>query len=193
MNELGFPIISLVTFFPIFGALILMFIDKEAKDTIRGTAMVFAMIEFFISLPIIFAFQSGTADMQFVERYTWVKSAGLSYFIGLDGISLWIFMLTTFLTPICVLCSWTYIQKRVKEFMICLLLLETAMLGALVSLDLILFYIFWELMLIPMYFLIGVWGGDNRIYAAVKFFIYTAAGSVSCCCQYYFSTTSTTR
>jgi len=178
MNELGFPIISLVTFFPIFGALILMFIDKEAKDTIRGTAMVFAMIEFFISLPIIFAFQSGTADMQFVERYTWVKSAGLSYFIGLDGISLWIFMLTTFLTPICVLCSWTYIQKRVKEFMICLLLLETAMLGALVSLDLILFYIFWELMLIPMYFLIGVWGGDNRIYAAVKFFIYTAAGSV---------------
>ena len=178
MNELGFPIISLVTFFPIFGALILMFIDKEAKDTIRGTAMVFAMIEFFISLPIIFAFQSGTADMQFVERYTWVKSAGLCYFIGLDGISLWIFMLTTFLTPICVLCSWTYIQKRVKEFMICLLLLETAMLGALVSLDLILFYIFWELMLIPMYFLIGVWGGDNRIYAAVKFFIYTAAGSV---------------
>jgi len=178
MNQLGFPIISLVTFFPIFGVLILMLIDKKAEDTLRGTAMVFALIEFFISLPLLFAFQNGTAAMQFVERYNWIKSAGLSYYVGIDGISIWIVMLTTFLTPICVLCSWTYIQKRVKEFMICLLLLETAMLGALVSLDLILFYVFWELMLIPMYLLIGVWGGDNRIYAAVKFFIYTAAGSV---------------
>ncbi len=178
MNELGFPIISLVTFFPIFGVLILMFIDKDAKDTLRGTAMAFALIEFIISLPLLFSFQNGTAAMQFVERYTWVKSAGLSYFVGLDGISIWIIILTTFLTPLCVLCSWTYIEKRVKEFMICLLLLETAMLGALVSLDLILFYVFWELMLIPMYLLIGVWGGDNKIYAAVKFFLYTAAGSV---------------
>ncbi len=178
MNQLGFPIISLVTFFPIFGVLILMLIDKKAEDTLRGTAMVFALIEFFISLPLLFAFRSGVVKMQFVEHYSWIKSAGLSYFVGIDGISLWIVMLTTFLTPICVLCSWTYIQKRVKEFMVCLLLLETAMLGALVSLDLILFYVFWELMLVPMYLLIGVWGGDNRIYAAVKFFIYTAAGSV---------------
>jgi NADH-quinone oxidoreductase subunit M len=178
MNQLGFPVISLVTFFPIFGVLILMFIDKKAEDTLRGTAMVFALIEFFISLPLLFSFQNGVAGMQFVERYSWIKSLGLGYYVGIDGISIWIVMLTTFLTPICVLCSWTYIQKRVKEFMICLLLLETAMLGALVSLDLILFYVFWELMLIPMYLLIGVWGGDNRIYAAVKFFIYTAAGSV---------------
>ncbi len=178
MNQLGFPIISLVTFFPIIGVLVLMLVDRKAEDTLRVTALVFALIEFFISLPLLFAFQNGTAAMQFVERYNWIKSAGLSYYVGIDGISIWIVMLTTFLTPICVLCSWTYIQKRVKEFMICLLLLETAMLGALVSLDLILFYVFWELMLIPMYLLIGVWGGDNRIYAAVKFFIYTAAGSV---------------
>ena len=178
MNQLGFPVISLVTFFPIFGVLILMFIDKKAEDTLRGTAMAFALIEFFISLPLLFSFQNGVAGMQFVEHHSWIKSLGLGYFVGIDGISIWIVMLTTFLTPICVLCSWTYIQKRVMEFMICLLLLETAMLGALVSLDLILFYVFWELMLIPMYLLIGVWGGDNRIYAAVKFFIYTAAGSV---------------
>lgn len=178
MNQLSFPIISLVTFFPIFGVLILLMIDKESEDVLRGTALAFTVIEFFISLPLIFYFNDASHTMQFVELIPWVKSFGINYYMGIDGISIWLVILTTFLTPICVLSSWTYIQKRVKEYMVCLLLLETAMLGALVSLDLILFYVFWELMLIPMYLLIGVWGGDNRIYAAVKFFLYTAAGSV---------------
>ena len=178
MNQLDFPIISLVTFFPVFGCLIILLIDKENKDVLRGAALVFSVIEFFISLPFIFYFNSATAEMQFVEQIPWVKSLGISYFVGMDGISLWIVMLTTFLTPICVLSSWNYIQKSVKEYMFCMLLLETAMLGTLVALDLVLFYVFWELMLIPMAILIGVWGGPRRIYAAVKFFLYTAAGSV---------------
>ncbi|MCK4378999.1 MAG: Fe-S-binding domain-containing protein, partial [Deltaproteobacteria bacterium] len=175
---MNFPIISLVTFFPIFGVLILLMIDKKSEDVLRGTAVAFTVIEFFISLPLIFYFNNVTHNMQFVELIPWVKSFGINYYMGIDGISLWLVILTTFLTPICVLSSWSYIQKYVKEYMVCLLLLETAMLGALVSLDLILFYVFWELMLIPMYLLIGVWGGPQKIYAAVKFFIYTAAGSV---------------
>ena len=178
MNQLNFPIISLITFFPVFCSLILMMLDKDRKELLRVTALVFSVIEFMISLPLLAYFNSGTPQMQFVEHVPWVESMGISYFMGIDGISLWIVMLTTFLTPICILSSWTYIQKHVKEYMVCFLVLETAMLGTLVSLDLILFYIFWELMLIPMYMLIGVWGGPRRIYAAVKFFIYTAAGSV---------------
>ena len=178
MNQLNFPIISLVTFFPLFGALILMLIKKEKKDVLRTAALLISLIEFVISFPILIYFKSGTHEMQFVEKIPWIKSVGINYFMGIDGISLWIIMLTTFLTPICILSSWSYIQKWVKEYMICLLFLETAMIGALVSLDLILFYVFWELMLIPMYMLIGVWGGPRRIYAAVKFFLYTAAGSV---------------
>jgi len=178
MNQLNFPIISLVTFFPILGVIVLLMIDKKSKDVLRGAAVAFSVIEFFISLPVVIYFNEVTHSMQFVELIPWVKSFGINYYVGIDGISLWLVILTTFLTPICILCSWSYIQKYVKEYMACMLLLETAMLGALVSLDLVLFYVFWELMLIPMYMLIGVWGGPQRIYAAVKFFIYTAAGSV---------------
>jgi len=178
MNQLGFPIISLVIFFPILGTLLLMLIEKERKDILRGAALVIAVIEFIISLPLLFYFDSGTPAMQFVEHVPWIQNLGISYYIGIDGISLWIVLLTTFLTPICVLSSWSYIQKWIKEYMVCMLLLETAMIGALVALDLVLFYVFWELMLIPMYMLIGVWGGPRRIYAAIKFFLYTAAGSV---------------
>jgi NADH-quinone oxidoreductase subunit M len=178
MNQLNFPYLSLLTFFPVFGAIMLMMINRKSADVLRGTALVFTVIEFFLSLPLLFYFNDATHQMQFVEHIPWIQSLGISYFLGVDGISLWIIILTTFLTPICVLCSWTYIQKHIKEYMICLLILETAMLGALVALDLILFYVFWELMLIPMYLLIGVWGGTERIYAAVKFFLYTAAGSV---------------
>ncbi len=178
MNQLDFPIISLVTFFPLVGAITVMLISKERKDALRTAALVVSLIEFIISLPVLIYFKSGTHGMQFVENVPWVKSLGISYFMGIDGISLWIVILTTFLTPVCILSSWNYIQKWVKEYMVCMLLLETAMLGALVSLDLVLFYVFWELMLIPMYMLIGVWGGPRRIYAALKFFLYTAAGSV---------------
>ncbi len=178
MNTLNFPIISLVTFFPLIGALVVMLIHKERKEALRKAALIFSLVEFVISLPLLIYFNSGTHEMQFVEQVPWIESFGISYFVGIDGISLWIVILTTFITPICVLSSWTYIQKWVKEYMVCMLFLEAAMIGALVALDLVLFYVFWELMLIPMYLLIGVWGGPRRIYAAVKFFLFTAAGSV---------------
>ena len=179
MTILGIPILSLLIFFPILGAAVLLFINKENKTAIRWVALLFAFVEFIFSLPLFFAFDPKTAAMQFLEDYWWVQSYGISYKLGIDGISLLLVLLTTFLTILCILCSWTAITFRVKEFMISFLFLETGMIGALVALDLILFYVFWEVMLIPMYLLIGVWGDPKRrIYAAVKFFLFTMAGSV---------------
>ena len=116
--------------------------------------------------------------MQFVERRPWIPAWGISYHVGVDGLSLWLVILTTFLTPLCLLGSWSSIEKRVREFVVFMLLLEAGMVGVFVAQDLFLFYVFWEAMLIPMYFLIGIWGHERRIYAAVKFFLYTFAGSV---------------
>src|SRR5687767_15899777 len=116
--------------------------------------------------------------MQFVERVPWIPAFGIDYYIGIDGISLLLVVLTGFLTPIALLSSWEGVEKKVKEFSIFILLLEAAMIGVFVSLDLFLFYVFWDAMLIPMYFLIGIWGYDNRVYAAIKFMLYTMAGSV---------------
>ena len=179
MTILGIPILSLLIFFPILGAVILLFINKENATVIRWLALIFAFVEFVFSLPLFFSFDSKTAAMQFVEDWWWIQSYGISYKLGIDGISLFLVLLTTFLTILCILCSWTAITFRVKEFMISFLLLETGMLGALVALDLVLFYVFWEVMLIPMYLLIGIWGDPKRrIYAAVKFFLFTMAGSV---------------
>src|SRR5512147_1446886 len=179
MNILGIPILSLLIFFPILGAVVLLFINKENARAIRWIALIFAFVEFIFSLPLFFSFDPGTAAMQFVEDWWWIQSYGISYKLGIDGISLLLVLLTTFLTILCILCSWTAITFRVKEFMISFLFLETGMLGALVALDLVLFYVFWEVMLIPMYLLIGVWGDTKRrIYAAVKFFLFTMAGSV---------------
>ena len=118
------------------------------------------------------------AGMQFEERAPWIPAYGITYHLGIDGISYWLILLTTFLTPLALLGSWNYIEKRVREFVVFMLLLEAGMIGVFVALDLFLFYVFWEAMLIPMYFLIGIWGSDRRIYAAVKFFLYTFAGSV---------------
>jgi NADH-quinone oxidoreductase subunit M len=179
MTILGIPILSLLIFFPILGAIVLLFINKENGRAIRWVALIFAFVEFIFSLPLFFAFDPKTAAMQFVEDWWWIQSYGISYKLGIDGISLFLVLLTTFLTILCILCSWTAITFRVKEFMISFLFLETGMIGALVSLDLVLFYVFWEVMLIPMYLLIGVWGDPKRrIYAAVKFFLFTMAGSV---------------
>ena len=179
MAIFGIPILSLLIFFPILGAVILLFINKENAGVLRVVTLVISLIEFVISLPLFFAFDAKTAAMQFVEDYWWVQSYGISYKLGIDGISLLLVLLTTFLTVLCILCSWKAITFRVKEFMISFLFLETGMVGALVALDLILFYVFWEVMLIPMYFLIGVWGDPKRrIYAAIKFFLFTMAGSV---------------
>jgi NADH-quinone oxidoreductase subunit M len=180
MTILGIPILSLLIFFPIVGAIVLIiFINKENGRALRWVALIFSLIEFIFSLPLFFAFDSKTAAMQFVEDWWWIQSYGISYKLGIDGISLLLVLLATFLTILCIMCSWTAITFRVKEFMISFLFLETGMIGALVALDLVLFYVFWEVMLIPMYLLIGVWGDPKRrIYAAVKFFLFTMAGSV---------------
>jgi len=141
-------------------------------------ALVFSVVEFVVSLFILQSFDGASHQLQFSESYSWIPSYGINYFVGIDGISLWLVLLTTFLTPITILASWNSISEKVKSFHICIFILETAMLGTFLAMDAVLFYFFWELMLIPMYLLIGVWGGERRIYASVKFFIYTMVGSV---------------
>jgi NADH-quinone oxidoreductase subunit M len=175
MNQLGFPLLSLVIFLPLFGAVVTLLLRKDTA--VKWWALMVTVANFILSLPLYFYFQSGTAEMQFVEHIPWMPGLGVSYYLGIDGISLFLVLLTTFLTPVAVLSSWTYITEKVKEYMIFMLLMETSMVGVFAALDLILFYVFWEATLIPMYFLIGIWGGKRRIYAAVKFFLYTLAGS----------------
>ncbi|MBW1985745.1 MAG: NADH-quinone oxidoreductase subunit M [Deltaproteobacteria bacterium] len=176
---MNLPILSILIFFPMLGVVLITMLSRENQWVIKWTTLVVAVLEFIFSLPLWFQFNSDTAAMQFVEKYSWFPSYGISYYIGIDGISLLLVLLTTFLTPICVMACWQDIQDKVKEFMICLLFLETGMIGVFCALDLFLFYIFWEVMLIPMYLLIGVWGAPaRRIYAAVKFFLFTMFGSL---------------
>ena len=174
---MNFPILTIVTFLPLLGAIWLLFIDRGKEEKIKRIALITAIGSFVISLPLFFNFQLNTHEFQFVEKVPWIKEFGISYHVGIDGISLFLFLLTSFISVVSILASWT-IKDRIKEYMIAMLILETGMLGVFISLDMFLFYVFWELMLIPMYLLIGVWGGPRRIYAAVKFFIYTMAGSV---------------
>ena len=136
------------------------------------------VVAFLVSLPLYFSFDASIADYQFVEQRPWIPSLGVTYHLGVDGISVLLVLLTTFLMPLVILSSWTSVESRWKEFAITMLLLETGMVGVFVSLDLFLFYVFWEAMLIPMYLIIGIWGGPNRVYAAVKFILYTLAGSL---------------
>ena len=172
-------VLSLTTFLPILGVLLLLFIPKDSKGVLRNVTLAVTVVTFMVSLIILTGFQSN-AEFQFTENLPWIAAGPfvMRYNIGIDGISLWLVILTTFIMPIAVLSTYTAVEEKVKEYMICLLLLETGMLGAFISLDLFLFYIFWEVMLIPMYFMIGIWGGKNKIYAAVKFFIYTMVGSL---------------
>jgi NADH-quinone oxidoreductase subunit M len=174
---MSFPILSFVTFFPLLGAILLIFIPGEKKNLLKYLAVFITLITFIVSLFLYFNFDSTTPEPQFVEKAVWL-GYGINYHLGIDGISLVLILLTTFLMPIAVLSSWTYIQKRVKEYLIFMLLLETGILGVFVSLNLFLFYVFWEAMLIPMYFLIGVWGGPRRIYATLKFVLMTMFGSL---------------
>ncbi|MDR3605292.1 MAG: NADH-quinone oxidoreductase subunit M [Syntrophaceae bacterium] len=172
-------LLSLITFIPLLGAGIILFINRECPETLRWVTIVCMLIDFVLSLFVYFGFDSSIATMQFVERYPWIPQWGISYKVGIDGISLLLLMLTTFLGPILVLACWKDITVRVKEFMICLLFLQVGMIGVFVSLDLFLFYVFWEIMLIPMYLLIGVWGNPaRRLYAAIKFVLYTIVGSL---------------
>jgi len=169
--------LSLITFLPLVGIIAILFRDKNEDQAIKTTALATSLLTFLASLTLFFKFDPNIAVMQFKQKSVWIESFGISYFVGIDGVSLLLVLLTTFLTAISILASWG-ITKRLKEYMISMLFLEIGMLGVFVSLDLFLFYVFWEVMLIPMYLLIGIWGGPNRIYAAVKFFIYTMAGSV---------------
>ncbi len=173
-----FPILTVIILIPLFGAATLLFVPKKSENIIRGITLMTAILDFIVSLPLFFDFREDTAAMQFVERLTWIPSWGAEYSLGLDGISLFMVLLTTFTCVIVYLATWTAVDKHVKEFNIALLVLQTGMVGVFCSLDFVLFYVFWELMLIPMYLLIGIWGGKNRLYATVKFFIYTMGGSV---------------
>ncbi|HUO35035.1 MAG TPA: NADH-quinone oxidoreductase subunit M [Candidatus Acidoferrum sp.] len=171
-------LLTIVTFFPLLGVPALLILRGEDHIWIRRIALAVSLIEFVISLFLLPVFSATAGGYQFQEFHDWIPSVGIHYHLGVDGISLFLVLLTTFLTPISVLCSWTSIHERVKEFFICLLVIETAMIGVFLSLDLFLFFVFWELTLIPMYFLIGVWGHGRRIYAALKFILYTMFGSI---------------
>ena len=167
-----------MVFLPLVGVVFLLLVDREREAAIKHLAFAVSVLTFLASLQLYRGFQLDVPGMQFVEQKPWIPGYGIQYHVGVDGISLLLVLLTTFLTVIAILSSYTAITTSVKEYMICMLLLETGMLGVFVALDLILFYVFWEGMLIPMYFLIGVWGGPRRIYAAIKFFLYTMAGGV---------------
>ena len=181
MNELTLGklhILSLVTWLPAAGALALLFYRKGRTDSLRLFANVWAFVCFLVSVPLLFAFDRNKPGFQFIEDHSWIPSIGVRYQLGIDGLALVLIVLTTLLGSIATLCSWNYIRQREKEYYIFLLLLQTGMLGVFVSLDFFLFYVFWEVMLVPMYFIIGIWGGENRLYAAIKFFLYTLVGSV---------------
>ncbi|NQU70469.1 MAG: NADH-quinone oxidoreductase subunit M, partial [Rhodospirillales bacterium] len=176
------PILSLVTFLPTLGAaFILLFIRGDAADVAqrsRATALWVSLSTFLVSLLLWVDFDTTTASFQYLEKVAWIPSLGISYHMGVDGISMLFVILSTFLTPICVLASWQSVQTRVKEYMVAFLVLETLMVGMFCALDFVLFYVFFEAVLIPMFLIIGIWGGANRVYAAFKFFLYTLAGSV---------------
>ena len=175
----SFPFLSSLTFIPLVGALALLFFNRENKTMMRWIALVVMIADFVLSVIMSCYFDPSTAAMQFIEKHVWVKDWGISYFIGIDGISLFLVLLTTLLGPIVIIASWEDIQKYVKEFLVSLLVLQVGMIGVFVSLDLFLFYVFWEIMLIPMYLLIGVWGNPARkLYAAIKFVLYTIVGSL---------------
>ena len=176
-----FPILSLVTFLPIVGAVFILTIrgeDDVVARNARNVALWASIITFVLSLFIWINFDTATADFQFVERLEWMPAFNISYHMGVDGISMLFVLLTTLLTPICILASWQSITDRVREYMIAFLVMEGMMVGTFSALDLVLFYIFYESVLIPMFLIIGVWGGPRRVYSAFKFFLYTLAGSV---------------
>ncbi|HEY4249578.1 MAG TPA: NADH-quinone oxidoreductase subunit M [Roseomonas sp.] len=181
MNAAGFPLLSLITFLPIAGVLVILSVrgdEAVVASNARWTALWTSLITFALSLILWFRFDQGTADFQFVEHLSWLPDFGVNYSMGVDGISVLFVLLSTLLTPICILASWEAIGTRVREFMIAFLILETMMVGMFCALDFVLFYVFFEGVLIPMFLIIGVWGGPRRVYAAFKFFLYTLLGSV---------------
>ncbi len=177
-NVYGFPLLSLLAYLPLVGAIFILFIKKEDEKKIMQTAFGVSIVTLLVSLLLIPGFDSTTADMQFIEQATWIPSLGVEYAVGIDGISLLLIVMTTIITSIAIVSSYTAINMRIKEYYVSILFLEMGMLGVFMSLDFFLFYIFWEIMLVPMYFLIGIWGGGRRLYSAIKFFLYTLFGSL---------------
>ena len=179
----GWPLLSTITFLPLAGALIILLIGRHEDEAVvaknaRYMALWTSFVTFIVSLFLWTEFDRGTADFQFVEKVDWIPAFNISYHMGVDGISMMFVLLSTLLTPLCVLASWDAVQSRVKEYMVAFLVLETLMVGMFCALDLVVFYIFFEGVLIPMFLIIGIWGGGRRVYAAFKFFLYTLLGSV---------------
>lgn len=175
MIDPGYPVLTSLIFFPVLAAAVLMFFRHEGL--IRVLTLAASLVEICLAIPLLRGFNIADTGFQFMEHTEWAPSLGLSYALGVDGLSLLMVLLTVAILPLCVLGSWTYIGKRIKEFNICLLLMTSACAGVFCALDFVLFYIFWEAMLVPMYLLIAVWGGPRRKYASIKFFLYTLAGS----------------
>jgi len=177
-HTLGYPILSSVIFLPVIVAALMLLIPRANEVAIKWIALIGTMATFVLSIPLFINFDKTTADMQFREFHHWIPAFNVNYSLGVDGISVLFVLLSTLIAVTCVLVSWNSIKNKTKEFYISILLIEGAMIGVFCSLDFFLFYIFWEAMLIPMFLLIGVWGGPNRVYAAIKFFLYTLVGSV---------------
>jgi len=177
-NTANFPLLSLILFTPFVGAVLLLFVNKNRQDTLRWIANITSGLGFLVSLPLWFWYDPLDPDWQFVERLQWIPSIGAEYHLGVDGFSSLLILLATLMGFLAIMSSWTAITERVKEYYVFLLLLQVGMIGAFVALDFLLFFLFWEVMLVPMYFLIGIWGSDRRLYSAIKFFLYTLVGSV---------------
>ncbi len=175
---MGEHLLSIILFTPLAGLAGLLFIPGSRKTLVKVWANAAAIAGFLVSLPLVFWFDRRADGFQFVEKYDWIPSLGVQYYLGVDGISLLLVMLTTVIGAVAMLCSWNAIEERIKEYYAMMLLQQTGMLGVFLSLDFLLFYVFWEVVLVPMYFLIGVWGGPRKLYAAIKFFLYTLAGGV---------------
>jgi NADH-quinone oxidoreductase subunit M len=176
--ETGYPILSTIIFVPIIGGLLLLLTKRSSESIIKWGALLISIVTFIISLPLFLKFDKTTHLMQFQENHSWIPAWNVNYFIGVDGISVLFVLLSTLITILCVTISWNAIKDKVKEFYVALLFIEGSMIGVFCALDFFLFYIFWEAMLIPMYLLIGVWGGPRRVYAAIKFFLFTLVGSL---------------
>jgi NADH-quinone oxidoreductase subunit M len=173
----GWPLLSILVFLPVAGTAVAALVDRRREQAIRWTGLAASLLTLGVALVIFARFAVGTPAVQFEERAVWIPAAGIAYHLGIDGISLPLVLLTAVIMPLALLSSWSSIGDRVKEFTVSMLVLETALLGTFLSLDLVLFYVFWDAVLIPMYFIIGLWGGPRRAYAAFKFILYTASGS----------------
>lgn len=180
MNQVGFPLLSIVIFVPLAGAVVTLGLGRNRR-AVGAWALLVTLADLALAAVVWGFFDYGAAGMQFVDRASWIEPLGIEYHVGVDGISLWLILLTAFLSPVAVLASWRFLAGRpesdARPYVVLLLLLETGVLGVFAAVDLILFYVFWEAMLVPMYFLIGRWGGERRAYATLKFFLYTMAGS----------------